>query len=145
MKNKSIFLMSITFLMLTCVGVTVGFRTTAKIGDAYVLYKFDQGRYLPLPYATALVSVMYIWNSVYRSKYYYELHDKISPEMVKEVTSNSNFLGWKGLPSSIWSLFKESHLYSKHYVANVPALHSVLVISIVLTYKQGTCRHMVPV
>ncbi|XWS31690.1 hypothetical protein CRYUN_Cryun23aG0097700 [Craigia yunnanensis] len=112
-------------LMLACVGVTAGFKTTQKIGNAYgiavvfvmtltssllilimimiwktnilfvityvliigsvellylssVLYKFDQGGYLPLAFAAVLMIVMYIWNNVYRKKYYYELDHKIS-------------------------------------------------------------------
>lgn len=38
-----------------------------------VLYKFDQGGYLPLAFAAILMFVMYVWNNVYRKKYYYEL------------------------------------------------------------------------
>ncbi|KAJ6723460.1 POTASSIUM TRANSPORTER [Salix koriyanagi] len=132
-------------LMVACVCVTLGFKTTTKIGNAYgiavvfvmtltsaflvlimlmiwktnifyvvvfvltigsvellylssVLYKFDQGGYLPLAFAGVLMAIMYTWNNVYRRKYYYELDHKISPDKLKE-----------------------------HYVENVPALHSVLV------------------
>ncbi|KAJ0096125.1 hypothetical protein Patl1_17086 [Pistacia atlantica] len=126
-------------LMLACVGITLGFQDTTKIGNAYgiavvfvmtlttsllalimimiwrsnillvvfylliigsvefvylssVLYKFDQGGYLPLAFATFLMTIMYVWNNVYRKKYYYELQHKISPILV--------FVSLKSLPIS---------------------------------------------
>ncbi|KAI9180152.1 hypothetical protein LWI28_001790 [Acer negundo] len=131
-------------LMLACVGVTLGFKTTAKIGYAYgiavvlvmtltssflvlimimiwktniliiisyvlingsveslylssVLYKFDRGGYLPLAFATLLMIILYVWNDVYRRKYYYELDHKISPERVKGIVADTNFCRIPGL------------------------------------------------
>ncbi|THG12330.1 hypothetical protein TEA_001517 [Camellia sinensis var. sinensis] len=48
-----------------------------------VLYKFDQGGYLPLAFAFFIMVITYIWNDVYRRKYYYELDHKICPEKLK--------------------------------------------------------------
>ncbi|KAA8543131.1 hypothetical protein F0562_021374 [Nyssa sinensis] len=161
-------------LMLACVGVTIGFRTTEKIGNAYgiavvfvmtltssflvlimimiwktnvlliisyvlvigsvellylssVLYKFDQGGYLPLAFAMVLIAIMYTWNDVYRRKYYYELDNKISPEKVKEIAVDTNFCRIPGLAVFYSELVHGIPLIFKHYVANVPALPSVLV------------------
>ncbi|PSS06235.1 Potassium transporter like [Actinidia chinensis var. chinensis] len=161
-------------LMLACVAVTLGFKTTAKIGNAYgiavvfvmvltssflvlimvmiwkthillvisyvlvigtvellylssVLYKFDQGGYLPLAFAFFLMAIMYIWNDVYRRKYYYELDHKISPEKVKEIAVDTNFCRIPGLAIFYSELVHGIPPIFKHYVANVPALHSVLV------------------
>ncbi|KAA8543130.1 hypothetical protein F0562_021375 [Nyssa sinensis] len=161
-------------LMLACVGVTIGFRTTEKIGNAYgiavvfvmtltssflvlimimiwktnvlliisyvlvigsvellylssVLYKFDQGGYLPLAFAMVLMAIMYTWNDVYRRKYYYELDNKISPEKVKEIAVDTNFCRIPGLAVFYSELVHGIPPIFKHYVANVPALHSVLV------------------
>ncbi|GFZ19532.1 high affinity K+ transporter 5 [Actinidia rufa] len=161
-------------LMLACVAVTLGFKTTAKIGNAYgiavvfvmvltssflvlimvmiwkthillvisyvlvigtvellylssVLYKFDQGGYLPLAFAFFLMAIMYIWNDVYRRKYYYELDHKISPEKVKEIVVNTNFCRIPGLAIFYSELVHGIPPIFKHYVTNVPALHSVLV------------------
>ncbi|XP_052176730.1 potassium transporter 5-like [Diospyros lotus] len=161
-------------LMLACVAVTAGFRTTAKIGNAYgiavvfvmtltssflvlimimiwkthialvilyvlvigsveliylssVLYKFDQGGYLPLAFALVLMAVMYIWNYVYRKKYYYELEHKISPEEVKQIANDINLSRIPGLAVFYSELVHGIPPIFKHYLSNVPALHSVLV------------------
>ncbi|KAI3460823.1 hypothetical protein Pfo_017486 [Paulownia fortunei] len=161
-------------LMLACVFVTLGFRTTAKIGNAYgiavvfvmtltsaflvlimimiwkthillvisyvliigtieliylssVLYKFDQGGYLPLAFALFLMTIMYVWNDVYRKKYYFELDHKISPEKVKEIVQDTNSQRLPGLAIFYSELVHGIPPIFQHYVANVPALHSVLV------------------
>ncbi|KAG8370655.1 hypothetical protein BUALT_Bualt13G0005800 [Buddleja alternifolia] len=161
-------------LMLACVCVTLGFRTTEKIGNAYgiavvfvmtltsaflvlimimiwkthilliisyvliigtieivylssVLYKFDQGGYLPLAFAMILMSIMYVWNDVYRKKYYFELDHKISQEKVKEIVDHTNSQRLPGLAVFYSELVHGIPPIFKHYIANVPALHSVLI------------------
>ncbi|GMY16854.1 potassium transporter 5-like [Fagus crenata] len=161
-------------LMVACVAVTLGFRTTTNIGNAYgiavvfvmtltscilvlimimiwkthiilvlvyiliigsvellylssVLYKFDQGGYLPLAFAAVLMTVMYTWNSVFRRKYHYELEHKISPEKLKEVVASISLHRIPGLAMFYSELVEGIPPIFKHYVANVPALHSVLV------------------
>ncbi|OAY49551.1 hypothetical protein MANES_05G065200v8 [Manihot esculenta] len=161
-------------LMLACVGVTLGFRSTANIGNAYgiavvfvmtltsallvlimlmiwktnvlfviayvltigvvelvylssVLYKFDQGGYLPLAFAAVLMTIMFVWNDVYRRKYYYELENKISPDTLKEIAAETNFSRLPGLAMFYSELVQGIPPIFKHYVENVPALHSVLV------------------
>ncbi|KAL5795543.1 hypothetical protein ACOSQ2_000363 [Xanthoceras sorbifolium] len=161
-------------LMLACVGVTLGFRTTAKIGNAYgiavvfvmtltssflvlimimiwksnilliisyiliigsveflylssVLYKFDQGGYLPLAFAALLMTIMYVWNDVYRRKYHYELDHKISAERVKEIAAETSLCRIPGLAMFYSELVQGIPPIFQHYVGNVPALHSVLV------------------
>ncbi|KAG6703872.1 hypothetical protein I3842_07G106600 [Carya illinoinensis] len=161
-------------LMLACVGVTLGFRSTEKIGHAYgiavvfvmtltsafvvlimlmiwkshlllilsyvvvigsvellylssVLYKFDQGGYLPLAFALVLMSIMYIWNDVYRRKYFYELEHKVSSQKFEEIVADAKFCRMPGLALFYSELVQGIPPIFKHYVANVPALHSVLV------------------
>ncbi|KAM1697208.1 potassium transporter 5-like [Malus sylvestris] len=161
-------------LMLACVGVTLGFRSTEEIGNAYgiavvfvmtltssflvlimimiwktniflvisyvlvigsveflylssVLYKFNQGGYLPLAFATVLMFVMFVWNDVHQRKYYYELNHKISPEQLKEIAIDANFSRLPGLAVFYSELVQGIPPIFNHYVANVPALHSVLV------------------
>ncbi|XP_058740703.1 potassium transporter 5-like [Vicia villosa] len=161
-------------LMIACIAVTVGFKTTTKIGNAYgiavvfvmtltsafltlimiviwkthmlliisyvliigsvelvylssVLYKFDQGGYLPLAFSAILMFIMYIWNTVYRRKYFYELDHKISPEKFREVTCDTSLCQFPSLAMFYSELVQGIPPIFKHYVANVPALHSVLV------------------
>ncbi|KAL5983849.1 hypothetical protein ACLOJK_017945 [Asimina triloba] len=161
-------------LMIACVAVTAGFRTTEKIGHAYgiavvfvmtltsaflvlimvmiwkthmlliiayvlvigsvellylssVLYKFDQGGYLPLAFAVLLVFIMYIWNYVYRKKYTYELENKVSTNKVRDIVSDPSFRHLPGIAFFYSGLVQGIPPIFEHYVANVPALHSVLV------------------
>lgn len=161
-------------LLLACIGVTLGFRSTAKIGNAYgiavvfvmtltssflvlimimiwkthilliisyvliigsvelmylssVLYKFDQGGYLPLAFASLLMLIMFVWNDVHRRKYYYELDHKISPEKLKDLAADKKFCRMSGLAMFYSELVHGIPPIFNHYAANVPALHSVLV------------------
>ncbi|XP_058083524.1 potassium transporter 5-like isoform X2 [Magnolia sinica] len=92
-----------------------------------VLSKFDQGGYLPLVFAAFLVSVMLIWNYVYRKKYMYELDNKVSPDKIREIATDPNFRRLPGIALFYSELVQGIPPIFKHYVANVPALHSVLV------------------
>lgn len=161
-------------LMVACVAVTLGFKTTVKIGNAYgiavvfvmtltsaflvlvmimiwktkillvilyvlvvasvelvylssVLYKFDQGGYLPVAFAMFLMSIMFTWNYVYRKKYYFELDHKVSPEKLKEIITDTNSYRLPGLSIFYSELVHGIPPIFKHYVENVPALASVLV------------------
>ncbi|KAL6137701.1 hypothetical protein ACLB2K_062990 [Fragaria x ananassa] len=161
-------------LMLACVGVTLAFRTTTKIGNALgiavvfvmtltsaylvlvmimiwkthilliisyvliiasvellylssVLYKFDQGGYLPLAFATLMVIIMFFWNDVYRRKYYYEVEHKVSPDKFKQIADDRKICRMPGFAIFYSELVHGIPPIVNHYVANVPALHSVLV------------------
>ncbi|KAG6583385.1 Potassium transporter 5, partial [Cucurbita argyrosperma subsp. sororia] len=161
-------------LMLACVCVTLVFKNTTKIGNAYgiavvfvmtltssflvlimvmiwkthillvityvviigsvelvylssVLYKFDQGGYLPLAFAAVLMTIMYVWNSVFRKKYFYELSHKISPEKFNQMVSTTSFRRLPGMAFFYTELVQGIPPIIKHYVEHVPALQSVLV------------------
>ncbi|GAB2220258.1 hypothetical protein Drorol1_Dr00007902 [Drosera rotundifolia] len=161
-------------LMLACVCVTLGFRTTEKIGNAYgiavvfaetitssfmvlvmliiwkthillvigyiviimsveftylssVMYKFPHGGYLPIAFATASITIMYIWNYVYRKKYYYEMDHKVSPDQLRDIASQSNLYRIPGLAIFYSELVHGIPPIFERYAANIPALHSVLV------------------
>ncbi|KAF8015070.1 hypothetical protein BT93_H0763 [Corymbia citriodora subsp. variegata] len=162
-------------LMLACVAITLGFRTTEKIGNAYgiavvfvmtltsgflvlimimiwkwniffvityvlvvgsvellylssVLYKFFRGGYLPLSFAAVLMTIMYVWNDVYRRKYYYELDHKMSLEKLREIATDPAGLSrMPGLAVFYSELVQGIPPIFKHYVENVPAVHAVLI------------------
>lgn len=91
------------------------------------LYKFDQGGYLPIAFAAALMTVMYVWNYVFRKKYHYELQNKISGEKLKEITAVTSFSQMPSLALFYSELVHGIPPIFKHYVANVPALPSILI------------------
>ncbi|KAK3223869.1 hypothetical protein Dsin_010894 [Dipteronia sinensis] len=161
-------------LMLACVGVTLGFKTAEKIGNAYgtavvlvmtltsillvivmiviwklniffvisyvliigsieliylsaAMYKFDQGGYLPLAISAVLMIIMYVWNNVYRRKYYYELENQVSPQMLKEIAADTSLCRIPGLVMFYSEFIHGVPPIFNQYVANVKALHSVIV------------------
>lgn len=92
-----------------------------------VLAEFEQGGYLPLAFASLMMTIMFVWNDVYRRKYYYELHHKISPEKFKQIAEDRSFCRMPGLAIFYLELVHGIPPIFNHYVANVPALHSVQV------------------
>ncbi|GAU11195.1 hypothetical protein TSUD_341850 [Trifolium subterraneum] len=92
-----------------------------------VLYKFTDGGYLPVALAVFLMLVMFVWNNVYRRKYYYELNHKITPEKLKDITSEVGVSRLPGLAMFYSELVQGIPPIFKHFVENIPALHSVLV------------------
>ncbi|XP_057965494.1 potassium transporter 5-like [Malania oleifera] len=92
-----------------------------------VLYKFDQGGYLPLAFALFLMTIMYVWNHVYRKKYYYEFNHKISPEKLKEMIAKTSLCRMPGLAIFYSDLVHGVPPIFEHYMENIPALHSVLI------------------
>ncbi|CAI8615070.1 unnamed protein product [Vicia faba] len=161
-------------LMIACIAITVGFKNTTEIGNAYgiavvfvmtltsaflilimimiwntpiiliiayaliigsveliylssVLYKFNQGGYLPLAFALFLMFIMFVWNNVYRKKYYYELDQKVSQDKLREIACDTSLSRLPGLGMFYSELVQGIPPIFKHFVANVPALHSVLV------------------
>ncbi|KAB1203071.1 Potassium transporter 5 [Morella rubra] len=162
-------------LMVGCVAVTLAYRTTTKIGNAYgiavvfvmtltttllalvmiliwktnillvsafilvfgsvellylssTLYKFKDGGYLPLAFAAVLMMIMFIWNYGFRHKYYYELEHKVSPEKLKEITTNTSISRMPGIAMVYSELVQGIPPIFKHYVANIPAVHSVIIL-----------------
>ncbi|XP_030463094.2 potassium transporter 20-like [Syzygium oleosum] len=161
-------------LMLACVGVTLGFKTTLKLGNAYgiavafvftitstflvivmvmiwktnilliilyvltiglaeyvflssVLYKFVDGGYVPLVFAAVMVTIIFVWNYGYRKKYEYELENKVSREALVTITSNTNIHRVSGVALFYTELVHGISPIFTQYVANVPALHSVII------------------
>ncbi|KAI3690761.1 hypothetical protein L2E82_48968 [Cichorium intybus] len=82
-----------------------------------VLYKFSEVGYLPFSFALVLMFIMCTWNYVYRLKYKYELDNKVSKEVINEI---GLAVFYSEFANGIPPIFK-------HYVEDVPALHSTIV------------------
>lgn len=93
-----------------------------------VLYKFNQGGYLPLAFAVLLIAVTYVWNNVLRRKYFYELKHKVSSRRLKEIVADTKVCRIPGLAVFYSELVQGIPPIFKHYVSNVPALHSIVVL-----------------
>ncbi|XP_023529067.1 potassium transporter 21-like [Cucurbita pepo subsp. pepo] len=74
-----------------------------------------------------LMTIMYVWNSVFRKKYLYELVHKISSENFNQMVSTTNFRRLPGMTLFYTKLVQGIPPIIKHYVKHIPALQSVLV------------------
>lgn len=92
-----------------------------------VLYKFPHGGYFPVALATIFLTLMIIWNYVYRKKYFYELEHKVSPNTLKDLANTTNVSRIPGLAIFYSELVNGIPPIFGHYIDNIPALHSVLV------------------
>lgn len=137
-----VFVMTLTSIFLVLIMILI-WKTNILLVIAYavlvlsveliylssVLAKFTQGGYLPLTFALVLMTIMFVWNNVYRRKHYFEVENKIAPEHIKEIVQETNSHRLKGVAifySDSASVIGVPPIF-KHYVANVPALHSLLV------------------
>lgn len=75
--------------------LTIG--SVESVYSSSVLYKFNQGGYLPLAFAVFLITVMYVWNNVFRRKHFYELKHKVSPGRLKEIVADTKVCRIPGL------------------------------------------------
>ncbi|KAH9786311.1 Potassium transporter 19 [Citrus sinensis] len=67
-----------------------------------------QGGYLPLAFAVFLITVMYIWNNVFRRKHFYELKHKVSPGRLKEIVADTKVCRIPGLAIFYSELVQDS-------------------------------------
>ncbi|KAK9089976.1 hypothetical protein Sjap_023153 [Stephania japonica] len=161
-------------LMIACVIVTVAFRTTEQIGNAYgiavvavmiittfmvslimliiwktsilwialffvvfgaielvyfssVLYKFAQGGFLPLAFSLVLMVIMGVWHYVHKEKYMFELNNKISSSLMKELVSNPDLSKAPGIGLLYSELVQGVPPIFHHFISNIPSIHSVVV------------------
>ncbi|KAI6677292.1 hypothetical protein NL676_038088 [Syzygium grande] len=162
-------------LMIACVLVTLGFKTTTNIGNAYgiavvsvmlittclltlimlviwktsiwwivlflsvfgsiellyvssVYYKFKQGGFLPLVFATVLMTVMIIWHYVHKQRYMYELKNKVSAQFIKDLAANRSINRVPGIALLYSELVQGIPPIISHFVENISSIHSVLVL-----------------
>lgn len=108
------------------IGFLLLFGSVELLYFSSVLYKFDQGGYLPLAFAAVLLFVMYVWHYVSTKRYFYEVDNKVSQEALGDILPRAHrvpgvALVYTELVHGIPSLFA-------HMVDNLPALHSLVVL-----------------
>ncbi|KAI4304872.1 hypothetical protein MLD38_040333 [Melastoma candidum] len=92
------------------------------------LYKFVKGGWFPIATASLLMIVMVVWHYVYRERYFYELNNKVSPEYIHDLVKNPRINRIPGMALLYTELVEGIPKILTHFVANVPSIHSVLVI-----------------
>ncbi|CAA7396169.1 unnamed protein product [Spirodela intermedia] len=91
-----------------------------------VLYKFDKGGYLPLSVAAVLFFVMYIWHYIQTRRYAFEVEQKV-PEQYLSSLGGAAINRVPGVGLLYTELAQGVPAIFRHFLANLPAVHSVLV------------------
>jgi KUP system potassium uptake protein len=93
-----------------------------------VLYKFTSGGYLPLTFATILFFVMYVWHYVQTKRHAFEVERKVSMEYLNTLGSSLGIARVPGVGLLYTELTQGIPAIFPHFLSNVPAIHSVLVL-----------------
>lgn len=113
--------------ILLIIAYTITIGVVELIFLTSVLYKFTQGGYLPVAFGVFLVVVMYVWNYVYSKKYTYEFENKVPIDELRQIMVNLNFRSLPGIAFFYSELVQGIPPIFKHYIENVPSLHSVVI------------------
>ncbi|KAK1271651.1 Potassium transporter 5 [Acorus gramineus] len=92
-----------------------------------VLFKFTEGGYLPLIFASILFFVMYVWHYVQTMRYNYEVDQKVSTQYLSSLGSNLILSRVPGVGLLYTELTRGLPAIFPHFLTNLPAIHSVLV------------------
>ncbi|KAL4321280.1 hypothetical protein AHAS_Ahas14G0094700 [Arachis hypogaea] len=140
-------------LMVLCITVTAGFENQSQIGNAYVwhchwilaiifagvsllvelsycsavLFKVDQGSWIPFLIAGAFFIVMYVWHYGKLKRYEFEMHSKVSMAWVLGLGPSLGLVRVPGVGLVYTQLSRGvPHIFS-HFITNLPAIHSVVI------------------
>ncbi|KAL6221081.1 hypothetical protein ACLB2K_008833 [Fragaria x ananassa] len=103
----------------------VGFLSIEAIYLSSVLYKFVQGGFLPLVFASLLMA---IWHYVHKKRYMFELNNRVSSEYMTQLASNPNINRVPGTGLLYSELVQGIPPIFSHFISNIPSIHSVVVI-----------------
>ncbi|KAF5742368.1 hypothetical protein HS088_TW09G00413 [Tripterygium wilfordii] len=92
-----------------------------------VIFKVNQGGWVPLVIAVAFFIVMSIWHYGTVKRYEYELHSKVSLAWILGLGSSLGLVRVPGIGLVYTELANGvPHIFS-HFITNLPAIHSVVV------------------
>ncbi|KAI4364997.1 hypothetical protein MLD38_021023 [Melastoma candidum] len=92
-----------------------------------VLFKIDQGGWVPLAIAAAFFVIMYVWHYGAVKRYEYEIHSKVSMAWILSLGPSLGLVRVPGVGLVYTELASGvPHIFS-HFITNLPAIHSVVV------------------
>ncbi|CAI0401560.1 unnamed protein product [Linum tenue] len=92
-----------------------------------VLFKVDQGGWVPLVIAGAFLIVMYVWHYGTLKRYEFEMHSKVSMAWIVGLGPSLGLVRVPGIGLVYTELASGvPHIFS-HFITNLPAIHSVVV------------------
>lgn len=92
-----------------------------------VMKKIDQGGWVPLVFAAAILLIMYIWHYGTLKRYEFEMHSKVSMAWILGLGPSLGLVRVPGIGLVYTELASGvPHIFS-HFITNLPAIHSTLV------------------
>lgn len=92
-----------------------------------VLFKVDQGGWVPLVIAAAFLLIMYVWHYGTVKRYEFEMHSKVSMAWILGLGPSLGLVRVPGIGLVYTELARGvPHIFS-HFITNLPAIHSVVV------------------
>ncbi|KAJ4975387.1 hypothetical protein NE237_000493 [Protea cynaroides] len=92
-----------------------------------VLFKVDQGGWVPLVIAAAFLVIMYVWHYGTVKRYQFEMHSKVSMAWILGLGPSLGLVRVPGIGFVYTELSSGvPHIFS-HFITNLPAIHSVVV------------------
>ncbi|WOL17708.1 putative potassium transporter 11 [Canna indica] len=92
-----------------------------------VLFKIDQGGWVPLVIAAAFLIIMYVWHYGTVKRYEFEMHSKVSMAWILGLGPSLGLVRVPGIGFVYTELASGvPHIFS-HFITNLPAIHSVVV------------------
>lgn len=92
-----------------------------------VLFKIDQGGWVPLVISAAFLVTMYVWHYGTWKRYEFEMHSKVSMAWILGLGPSLGLVRVPGIGLVYTELASGvPHIFS-HFITNLPAIHSVVV------------------
>lgn len=92
-----------------------------------MLFKVDQGGWVPLVIAAAFLIIMYVWHYGTMKRYEFEMHSKVSMAWILGLGPSLGLVRVPGIGLVYTELASGvPHIFS-HFITNLPAIHSVVV------------------
>ncbi|XWS40464.1 hypothetical protein CRYUN_Cryun18bG0142300 [Craigia yunnanensis] len=93
-----------------------------------VLFKVNQGGWVPLVIAAAFLLIMYVWHYGTVKRYEFEMHSKVSMAWILGLGPSLGLVRVPGIGLVYTELASGvPHIFS-HFITNLPAIHSVVVL-----------------
>ncbi|KAM7255931.1 hypothetical protein ACFE04_011672 [Oxalis oulophora] len=92
-----------------------------------VLFKVDQGGWVPLVIAAAFLLIMYVWHYGTLKRYEFEMHSRVSMAWILGLGPSLGLVRVPGMGLVYTELASGvPHIFS-HFITNLPAIHSVVI------------------
>ncbi|CAH2034671.1 unnamed protein product [Thlaspi arvense] len=92
-----------------------------------VLFKVNQGGWVPLVIAAAFLVIMYVWHYGTLKRYEFEMHSKVSMAWILGLGPSLGLVRVPGIGLVYTELASGvPHIFS-HFITNLPAIHNVVV------------------